>query len=765
MNAPDRFKTTRVKPLAEAPVVSLHCAIFLSARDMLGDETLRLVRFSGKEAISQPFEFELELHGNTSKTWQSPLSFADVIGRPVTVGIQAAVLDAQGHALSREAASASFQAALDGSAPGFPGLSLFNGIVASFAVDQPGVYRIVMRPALWKLSLTNAYRIHAQCSIREAIAGLMRRHRIDHTVNALDGYDNPAATRVQDWLQAGESDEELLRRLMARGHVYYYHLHTARSHQVVFANRPVYPDALPAGQRLRYCDTEFEEDALLQSDTLTRYSYRQSLASTGVRACITREEAAWEEDAVAGLHSFRSTSGDTSALPFHQYQVVQYGGSAAEVAHLSHATQDALVASAREFTGASLCPHLRVGHRFSVTQQPRADQRPQAVRPELEGLSFVLTQVQHEATLDGIYRNEFSATDAQRLISGTTLADTQQGSLLGTVVSNSSAVAPPDWRYAGTDSCDPETSHLNDSTSRPPSLQAQGVLVKLSTAGDDEGPVWVKLAAHMQTVPEVGATVVITRSQDQTELPEIQTTIQSNVSQVIMPSGWTASTSIGSNYSTTYGDAKSIRFGKNSHADLDKAVGIVEGAYASGQYREVGYAQGATYSYSTSETGSAGLLSRSEALGSAYSTHEGAVSVSSTTFGSTSSTNIVTELASSQNLQTSVMGTSLTGTQSEVSVTGVSQRTSVTGASAVVTMTGVSSDLNLVGSTSHISLTEESSAISLQGISTDIVMAEASTHISMKDLSTAIEITGTGINMQLTGTAISLKITLLDITL
>ncbi|XHS77595.1 contractile injection system protein, VgrG/Pvc8 family [Burkholderiaceae bacterium UC74_6] len=741
MNAPDRFLTTQIKPLGDAPVVSLHCAIFLSAREVLGDETLRLVSFSGKESVSQPFEFELELHGNTGRSWQSPLAFTDVIGRPITVGIQAAALDARQQQLSREAASAEFRAALQGE-PVFPRLALFNGIVASFAVEQPGIYRIGMRSALCKLGLTNAYRVHTRCSIRDAIAGLMERHRIDYSVAALVGSDNPAATRVQDWLQAGESDEDFLHRLMTRGHVYYYHLHTGRSHQVVFANRPAYPDALPAGHSLRYCDTEFEDEGLPQSDTLTRYSYRQSLVSSGVDARITREEAAWEADTVAGLHNFQARSGsagnNASALPFRLYQIVQYGGSDAEVHHLQHATQDALQASAREFSGASLCPHLRAGHRFSVTQAPRADQRPTPVRPELEGLSFVLTQVEHKATLDGSYSNDFHATDAQRLVSAFSLADTQQGSLLGQVVSNSTAAAPPDWRYADRNSCAPENAALQDTTSRPAVLQARGVMVQLSTAADEDPPVWIKLAAHMQTVPEVGATVVIARAQDQTELPEIQSIIQSNVNEVIMPSGWTANTTIGSSYSTSYGDGKSIRFGKNSQGQLDTAVGIVEAQYASGAYREAGYSQGASYSYATSETGAAGLLSRSDSLGSTYSTHKGAVSSSSTTFENTDSTSVVTGQASSNSTHAIVTNTS---------------------------MTGVQTDMSMVGVSTHLSMVGNNTSISLINSSTDISMSRSTTQIAMKGLSTAVEMTAGGINVQLTGAAISLKITLLDITL
>ncbi len=100
----------------------------------------------------------------------------------------------------------------------------------------------------------------------------------------------------------------------------------------------------------------------------------------------------------------------------------------------------------------------------------------------------------------------------------------------------------------------------------------------------------------------------VTRAQDQSELPEIQSIIHANGTKVIQPSGWTANTNVGSAYSTGYGDGQSIRFGLHSQADLNRATGIVGDQYATGKFREASYSQGASYSYATSETGAPGLL-------------------------------------------------------------------------------------------------------------------------------------------------------------
>ena len=81
MNAPLPAIATRVAAVSPAPVVYLHFALFLADGRTLGDETFRLVNFQGKETVSEPFEFQLELHGNTSGSEGVALKFDDVVGR------------------------------------------------------------------------------------------------------------------------------------------------------------------------------------------------------------------------------------------------------------------------------------------------------------------------------------------------------------------------------------------------------------------------------------------------------------------------------------------------------------------------------------------------------------------------------------------------------------------------------------------------------------------------------------------------------------
>lgn len=602
----------------------LHCAVFVAGRPPLSTETFRLVSFSGQESVSQPFRFQLELHANTDPDGKDPVRFkdsaheqlnlAELVGRPVTVGIDEPITDAE-----RERHKDYWGEAIAGRA--VEHLSVFNGIVASFSLGAPGVYHLTMQPALWRLTLTNAYRVHRGKNIVDAIGDLLKAHKVDHSLDAVSGTDNPAVTRVQDWLQAGESDFEFVQRLMAKANIYYYFEHSATAHKLVFANRPNYPEAYPDSRLLRYTHSSAETLGMEQDDVITDYRYSHSLVSSGVCGALVRQEAAWEKDSVADAQTYQASSApELGELPFYRYQVCQYGGGKDEAAWGTGRVNESLTTSATELSGASHCVRFRCAHQFRLAN---ARFNGREVRPGLSTTAFVLTEVQHTADIGGGYSNQFRATEAQGLITPFSLHDTQQGVVLAQVVRHDNGSAPRDWRYYQKINFDPEQEGVSQSDSRQATLRAKGVYVRFVTDGPGAEPVWVKLAPHMQTVPEIGVIVQVTRANDLTELPEIQSIVQNNGNRVVTPSGWTASTNVGSSYSTSYGDSKSVRFGLSSVADLDSAVDKVTAKYASGQYRDVSYSQGGSYSYSTAEGGRAGLLSDSESLGSTYSRHQG----------------------------------------------------------------------------------------------------------------------------------------------
>jgi uncharacterized protein involved in type VI secretion and phage assembly len=751
---------TQIRAL-DRPQVSnfLHCAIFMPGGAILDSQTFRLVRFEGQESVSALFEYQLELHGNSSVRHGAALEFEALIGRPLTVGIQRPAPHMPTWpgdiGYSNEEMTLRFQQALGGG-DGFPELVLFNGIVASFAMEQRGVYRIAMKPALHRLTLTNDYKVYERITAFDLVRQLLKSHQIDCVPDALQDQDNPFQARRQNWMQAGESDFDFLRRLLAKAHVYFYFVHDGRSHKLVLANRPAYRPVFADDRPLRTTWTGADELGLAQQDVIFQYNYQRAMTSSSVRGVYTRQRACWEDDPIARLHSYSAaSSAEPGALPFTQYKVYQYGGSAGQADDHVAATSATMQAAAQVFSGASYCAQFRAGHQFRIEGEVETPLGPLPVRPALDGQRFVLTQVKIEASADGTYQNQFQSTPATALVGPFSMQETQQGSVLAEVVGRAGEAAPPDWRYYASGCFDPAAATLSDGGAE--TLNVQGVYVRLSTDPADAIPSFIKLAPHMQTVPEPGVTVVVARAQDEWELPEVQSILHSDGTRVVMRSGWTAGSHVGSSYSTSYGDGKSLRFGLNSAAPLGFASAHVDAVYARGGYREASYAQGASYSYSSAESraasagddgelygkyaGATDLLSASESFGSNYSRHHGDVvssysnigtSYTRSVTGHSESDSTVTGDSTSKALHqgdvdsdTTILGNSnsistILGTNSSIATHAISLSNSNTGVQGSINTVGVSTSANMTGVSSTTNSTGVSTTTSDTGEATEI---------------------------------------------
>ena len=586
-----------------------NCRIDLPQGQKVGGDDFRLVKFQGREAASDLFEYQLELRAEDNADATLPFDGRNgILGRPITVGIGSAMYE------SRAAGQAAFLQAL--ASTDDPGaFAMYNGIVAAFSFELPGVYRITMRPAAHRMSLTNHYRVFTRKRVWEVIEQVCREHGVKASFSGLKGPENLASQRVQDWFQAGESDLDFVRRLLGKAHIYFYFRHTADEHVMVFDNRAIYPSALPEGVELRYTYTSVDELGHRQSDVVTQYSYQQSMGISGVEGVFAMQNEAWDVqqpgEPLATFTRFQANgSQDPGDLPFRQHKVVQYGFSINQVREYAQSTDAAMRSADCAFNGASTCPLLRVGHRFKVTG---------SVRPELDGQEFVLTEVQHDSSLDGEYHNQFGARPAAGLIAAVGLQDTQQGVVLAHVTTPDGSDAVEHWPYYIPDDFSLGYEVMSDSAGVQKQLKAKGVHVRLATDPPDAKPVWVKLAAHMQTIPEVGTCVWVSRGNDESELPEVQNMVQADGSSTITDTRWTAHSSVGNSYSTSYGDSRSVRFGQPwSRGDVTTAVKLVEDAYGRGVFRDAGYSRGGNYNYSESESKERGMLAESWSYGSTY---------------------------------------------------------------------------------------------------------------------------------------------------
>lgn len=610
---------------------------------VLDNSSLRLVSFNGQDTLSNLFSFTLQLHGNTDFD-VSQYKLNELIGRMISVGV--CEKDAK-HDLdngpfhppyfSDNAYDGDFQDAVVHDKPG--NFSFFNGMVAGFSLSEPGVYSLTMKPAMWKLTLTNDYKVFPHKSIRQVIEEVLGKHQVACNTKLLEGMDNSASFREQDWLQAGESDFDFIQRLLGKSNIHFYFQHSPRSHKAVFSNRASYPPVFPDGRKLKYTFSQLE--GVEQADCLLDYQYSQNISASSVEGCFTRQEGAWESDTVAGEASFYSDApGNKGNLPFHLYNILQYGGSTDWVNEFSSQLAEMAASAASELHGTTNNANLKSGHKLQLEEGEHSG--PPQVNPFLDNNWFVCTDVEFQASLDGTCTSKFKATEAKSLVTPFDPHSTHQGSVLAEVVAHGNGTMPKTWKYYEKSVFDPERSPETDENAgnsgviggidpaadaNPVKLMAQGVYVRFTAKRSDE-PVFIKLGATMQTCPEIGSIVLVARAADESELPEVQQIIQANGTKVVTPSGWTANTHWGSSYSTSYGDGKSIHYGANSATDLDNAIAIVENEYKTGEFRDSGYSKGGSYSYSTSEQGRAGMLSKSDSFGNTYSSHQGDISQS-----------------------------------------------------------------------------------------------------------------------------------------
>lgn len=792
------------------PALYLHFTLFLADEQHteLSDETFRLVQVEGQEGVSTPFEFTLTLHGNTENPAPKLLVFKDLLGRRVSFAIARPVLSDVVAAQSPSEAAQRFRMALRGAAVG--GMSLFNGIVASFAMSEPGVYKLTMRPALWKLSLANRYRVYKQKNVRDAIREVCSLHGVGVAFRNLDdgGTYNLATARTQDWLQAGESDFEFLQRLMKKAHLYYYFEYDGGDHTVVFANDTQYP-RIDARTALRYTHTSVDELGLQQDDVITQYAYEQTLAQSGVSGSFTRQEEAWGQDTVATFHTIFKPVGDATVEPsFSLHKIYQYGVNDQLATEYATVAAQSLQSSAARLSGTSLCPRLRSGYTFQAIEQVGPESHPNPVQPSLDRHWFVLLEVKHQVSLDGTYENQFVALSADGSLAQVSLQDTQQGTVLATVVDDGHGRAPNDWRYYSKNNFDPEQSKVSDTGSSPVRTDLQGVYVRFASDPKSAEPIWVKLAAHMENAPEIGAMVLVARSNDESELPEVQNIVEAGGLMAVTPSRWIAETRVGNNYSTAYGDSKSIRYGRDSSVNLPRAIEMVENQYATKKFRDVSYSQGAHYGYETSETGRDGILSDSVSYGSTYSRSEGAerksydkagyrrseeivgnndsystvtgrnysesvhgssvsystVRADSSSYDTTdgrryseSTSNSTVESHSTTQGKSSSYETYSSGRYTEQDVTGDSESlTNISGTEKSTSHIGITNHNSTVGVSNDNTATGVSVSTGVVGTSTDARTVGNSNQLNLTGLST--QVSATGISAQATATGVSSQV-------
>jgi type VI secretion system secreted protein VgrG len=190
---------------------------FLYIQSSLGADELLLESFTGGEAISHLFWFQLELWSENAA-----IKFEDILGQGISFGVIGP----------------------SGCEPRH-----INGIVTSFA-QLPGTfrlarYRATVAPKIWVLTRTQNLRIFQDKDVPDILKKVLRGFDVAWELHK-------SYPKREYCVQYRETDFNFISRLMEEEGIYYFFRHTASGHKLVIADDAVSHQDIPGDATLIY---------------------------------------------------------------------------------------------------------------------------------------------------------------------------------------------------------------------------------------------------------------------------------------------------------------------------------------------------------------------------------------------------------------------------------------------------------------------------------------------------------------------------------
>jgi len=354
----------------------------LTVATPLGPDTLLLTGFHGREAISQPFSYELELLAERGAN----IPFDLILGQAAAVTMRTAWGEKR----------------------------YFSGLVKGFTQcgrDETFVkFRAEMVPKFWLLSKQVRSRI---------FQGLSAPDILRHVLDGLDvKYDLLADYYERDYcVQYRESDFDFASRLMEEEGIYYFFTHSENGHQLVLSDKgnghPDVPgdssilfEPASGGMREEMCVKAWEKRQELRSTEYTVWDHHFELPGYHLDDTVGSVGSVQ-----AGQVTHQLNLGGDRTLEIYDYpggyarrfDAVDRGGSdrPRDITHLfldrnraARVRMEEEEAASLEITGAGDCANFAAGHRFTLREHFDADG------------AYLLTGVEHTARMGGFRSGE-----------------------------------------------------------------------------------------------------------------------------------------------------------------------------------------------------------------------------------------------------------------------------------------------------------------------------------------------------------------------
>ncbi|WP_437675014.1 type VI secretion system Vgr family protein [Sorangium sp. So ce131] len=307
---------------------------------------LRVVRYAGREAMSDAFEFELHV-----VTDDAQVAFADVIGRP---------------------ADFLFDEAVEGSRHA-------RGLIRRFEYlhhhSRHATYRAILVPRAFRLTLRRNNRIFQGKTAPQIIEAVIGEAEIEAHTLALSG---SYATR-EYCVQYRETDWDFINRLMEEEGIFYYFEHGAEATKLVIADGPSVHNPIEGDPRLKL---RRDTGALAAGEHVSSLHYGEELRP----GKITMRDYNFKTPKLSLEASSKAESDD-------DLEVYDYPGNYADPGAGKSMTArrlEALQAPRKTGEGHSNCARLTPGSKFTLD-----DGVGEALREDL-AQEYLVTHVEHE---------------------------------------------------------------------------------------------------------------------------------------------------------------------------------------------------------------------------------------------------------------------------------------------------------------------------------------------------------------------------------
>ena len=329
----------------------------------LGDDVLLLRGFTGSEAISQLFHFDLDLLSENDS-----LKFQDIVGKNVTLRI----MDVSGAEV------------------------YWNGFISRFSQGQLDgqftAYRAQMVPWLWFLTRTADCRIFQNMKAPDIIQKIFADLSFQDFELRLYG----DFVKRDYCAQYRETDFNFVSRLMEQEGIYYFFEHEKNKHILVLANDPAAHQPCPSQETARY---QFHGENITYDEDLVNEWRHQEEFRTGAWAHTDYNF----ETPSTSLAVTLNGKNPYEIYDFPGEHAIRSDGDKLARIRLQEQTVPCIVSQ-----GSGGCRHFNSGFLFTLQDHYRSDLNQQ----------YLLTAVRHVATHDdygtgsgggseSTYRNSF----------------------------------------------------------------------------------------------------------------------------------------------------------------------------------------------------------------------------------------------------------------------------------------------------------------------------------------------------------------------